>query len=124
MSRNRKSENVDRAKSAGVLLLNEIGLDPGIDHCSATDLRERIEAEGRRVVSFVSWCGGLPAPEDSNVCQIFFPFVMTNLRQGPLGMKFSWSPKGLLTAALNDATFKRQDKVSCGPPLLSVWPNE
>jgi alpha-aminoadipic semialdehyde synthase len=72
MPRNRKSENMGRAKSAEVLLLNEIGLDPGIDHCSATDLRERIEAEGRRVISFVSWCGGLPAPEDSNVCGFLF----------------------------------------------------
>lgn len=55
------------AKEAGILLLNEIGLDPGIDHMSAMDLRNRMEEQGRRVVSFVSWCGGLPAPEDSNV---------------------------------------------------------
>ncbi|KAG8905005.1 hypothetical protein FRB99_000878 [Tulasnella sp. 403] len=96
----------NEAQAADVLLLNEIGLDPGIDHCSAMDLRHRIESEGRRIVSFVSWCGGLPAPEDSNV---------------PLGMKFSWSPRGLLSAALNDARFKLngQAKTIKGHDLLS-----
>jgi alpha-aminoadipic semialdehyde synthase len=85
------------ALKADVLLLNEIGLDPGIDHCSAMDLCDRIRAEGREVVSFVSLCGGLPAPEDSNV---------------PLGYKFSWSPRGVLTAALNGAKFRLGNKVS------------
>ncbi|CAE6447590.1 unnamed protein product [Rhizoctonia solani] len=85
----------ERAIEADVLLLNEIGLDPGIDHCGAMEMRDRFERQGKRIVSFVSWCGGLPAPEDSNV---------------PLGMKFSWSPKGLLSAALNPASFKLAGK--------------
>ncbi|CAE6479102.1 unnamed protein product [Rhizoctonia solani] len=84
-----------RAIEADVLLLNEIGLDPGIDHCGAMEMRDRFERQGKRIVSFVSWCGGLPAPEHSNV---------------PLGMKFSWSPKGLLSAALNPARFKLAGK--------------
>ncbi|KAG8691455.1 hypothetical protein FRC08_010176 [Ceratobasidium sp. 394] len=86
----------ERAVSADVLLLNEIGLDPGIDHCGAMEMRDRFEKEGKKIVSFVSWCGGLPAPEDSNV---------------PLGMKFSWTPKGLLSAALNSARFKLADEI-------------
>ncbi|KAG9087808.1 hypothetical protein FRC06_002352 [Ceratobasidium sp. 370] len=86
----------ERAVSADVLLLNEIGLDPGIDHCGAMEMRDRFEREGKKIVSFVSWCGGLPAPEDSNV---------------PLGMKFSWTPKGLLSAALNSARFKLADEI-------------
>ncbi|KAG8910593.1 hypothetical protein FRC01_006246, partial [Tulasnella sp. 417] len=96
------------ARSSDVLLLNEIGLDPGIDHCSAVDLRDRIERDGHKVVSFVSWCGGLPAPEDSDV---------------PLGMKFSWSPRGLLSAALNDAQFKFNGKHQSisGQSLLSSY---
>lgn len=96
------------ARSSDVLLLNEIGLDPGIDHCSAVDLRDRIEKEGHKVVSFVSWCGGLPAPENSDV---------------PLGMKFSWSPRGLLSAALNDARFKLNGKLQTvsGQSLLSSY---
>ncbi|QRV95699.1 hypothetical protein RhiJN_23717 [Ceratobasidium sp. AG-Ba] len=86
----------EQAVSADVLLLNEIGLDPGIDHCGAMEMRDRFEREGKKIVSFVSWCGGVPAPEDSNV---------------PLGMKFSWTPKGLLSAALNPAQFKLADEI-------------
>ena len=85
---------------ADVLLLNEIGLDPGIDHCSAVDLRNRLEAEGKDITSFISVCGGLPAPEFSNV---------------PLGYKFSWSPRGVLTAGLNAARFKLAGKVPISP---------
>ena len=50
-----------------LLFLNEIGLDPGLDHLTAMELRNKLEAEERKIVSFISWCGGLPAPEDSNV---------------------------------------------------------
>ncbi|KAI0758651.1 Saccharopine dehydrogenase-domain-containing protein [Trametes elegans] len=80
-----------RAVDADVLLMNEIGLDPGIDHCSAMSLLESLRAEGKDIVSFTSFCGGLPAPEHADV---------------PLGYKFSWSPKGVLTAASNAARFK------------------
>ena len=71
--------------------MNEIGLDPGIDHCSALSLIDSLRAQGKQVVSFTAFCGGLPAPEDADV---------------PLGYKFSWSPKGVLTAAANAATFR------------------
>ena len=50
------------AKSANIVLLNEIGLDPGIDHCSALSLLRQLEKENKRVLSFTSFCGGLPAP--------------------------------------------------------------
>jgi hypothetical protein len=39
----------------------------GIDHCSAIKLLEELRAEGKAINSFISFCGGLPAPEDSNV---------------------------------------------------------
>lgn len=70
----------ESALDADVILLNEIGLDPGIDHCSAISLIERIKAQNKRVKSFISFCGGLPALEciDSDI---------------PLGYKFSWSPR-------------------------------
>jgi len=55
------------ALDADVLFLNEIGLHPGIDHMSTMEMRDRLQHEGKRIVSFISWCGGLPAPEDSNV---------------------------------------------------------
>jgi alpha-aminoadipic semialdehyde synthase len=80
-----------RAQRAGITIMNEIGLDPGIDHLSAMKMIDEVKAEGGKVTSFVSWCGGLPAPEASNV---------------PLSYKFSWSPRGVLTAGLNDAKFR------------------
>lgn len=88
-----------RALKADVLLLNEIGLDPGLDHCSAISLVNRLKAEGKRIVSFTSFCGGLPAPD--------VPAV-------PLRYKFSWSPRGVLTAALNGAKYKLANDVSRG----------
>ncbi|GBE85762.1 predicted protein [Sparassis crispa] len=87
----------ERAVSADVVLLNEIGLDPGIDHCSAMSLISSLRAQKKEIVSFTSFCGGLPAPEHAD-----------NI---PLGYKFSWSPKGVLTAASNDAKFKLRGKV-------------
>ncbi|BGP51397.1 hypothetical protein JCM10450v2_007339 [Rhodotorula kratochvilovae] len=85
------SELHEDAKKAGVVLLNELGLDPGIDHVTAMRLIEEANKTGNKVSSFVSFCGGLPSPELSN---------------GPLGYKFSWSPRGVLTAALNSASFR------------------
>jgi saccharopine dehydrogenase-like NADP-dependent oxidoreductase len=76
------------ATSAGVLVLNEIGLDPGLDHMSAMRAIGQLRDEGLRLVSFRSCCGGLPAPEAN-----------TN----PWGYKFSWSPRGVLAAGLNAA---------------------
>lgn len=84
-----------RAADKGVLLLNETGLDPGIDHLSAMKVIDEVTASGNKVNSFLSWCGGLPAPEASDV---------------PLGYKFSWSPRGVLTAALNDARFRMRNE--------------
>jgi saccharopine dehydrogenase (NADP+, L-glutamate forming) len=80
------------AKEAGVILLNEIGVDPGIDHMSAMRVIHRVEAGGGKVVSFTSWCGGLPAPEAND---------------NPFGYKFSWSPKGVLLAGRNPARFQK-----------------
>ncbi|KAJ7645472.1 Saccharopine dehydrogenase-domain-containing protein [Mycena polygramma] len=79
------------ALQADVLLLNEIGLDPGIDHCSAVSLVSRLQAEGKRIVAFTSFCGGLPAPDVAVL---------------PLRYKFSWNPRGVLTAALNSAKYR------------------
>jgi alpha-aminoadipic semialdehyde synthase len=85
-----------RALAADVLLLNEIGLDPGIDHCSAISLISKLRAQNKRIISFTSFCGGLPSSDCAEV---------------PLGYKFSWSPRGVLSAALNGARFKLNGKV-------------
>lgn len=78
------------AKAADVTIINEIGLDPGIDHLSARKLFDDIHKAGEKLDSFVSWCGGIPAVSANN---------------NPLGYKFSWSPKSVLLAALNDAKY-------------------
>ena len=80
----------DEARSAGILILNEIGLDPGLDHMEAMRIIQKAKAGGGSIASFQSYCGGLPAP-DSN----------TN----PFGYKFSWSPVGVLLAGKNRAEY-------------------
>ncbi|MBC7226337.1 MAG: saccharopine dehydrogenase NADP-binding domain-containing protein [Thermoflexales bacterium] len=84
------------AREAGVIFLNEIGLDPGIDHMSAMRVIDRVHAGGGQVVAFRSYCGGLPAPEAN-----------TN----PFGYKFSWSPRGVLLAGRNDARYLEDGRV-------------
>ncbi|MBN1948848.1 MAG: saccharopine dehydrogenase NADP-binding domain-containing protein, partial [Candidatus Cloacimonetes bacterium] len=84
------------AREAGVMILNEIGVDPGIDHMSAMKIFHQVEAEGGKIVSFMSYCGGLPAPEAN-----------TN----PLGYKFSWAPRGVLKAAGNGARYMLDGKI-------------
>jgi saccharopine dehydrogenase-like NADP-dependent oxidoreductase len=86
----------EEAQREGVLLLNETGLDPGIDHMSAVRAIHRLRATGGRVTHFTSCCGGFPAP-DAN----------TN----PWGYKFSWSPRGVFLAGRNAARYLRNDKV-------------
>ena len=84
------SELDPEAKRSGVLILNEIGLDPGIDHMEAMRIIHEVEERGGKIEEFTSFCGGLPAPEAN-----------TN----PLGYKFSWSPVGVLLAGKNSARF-------------------
>ena len=83
------------ARRAGVLILNEIGLDPGIDHMEAMRIINEVEAKGGEIEGFTSFCGGLPAPEAN-----------TN----PFGYKFSWSPIGVLLAGKNSAQYLKDGK--------------
>jgi len=76
------------AKAAGILILNECGLDPGIDHMSAMRIIHDIEKNKGKVVSFRSTTGALPSHEANN---------------NPFGYKFSWSPRGVLLASRNAA---------------------
>ena len=83
------------ARKANIIILNEIGLDPGIDHMSAMKIIHNIQNAGGEVESFRSYCGGLPAPEAN-----------TN----PWGYKFSWSPIGVLKAGKNNARWLEDGK--------------
>ena len=83
------------ARDAGVVLLNEIGVDPGIDHMSAMRIIHDVKKRGGRVASFRSYCGGLPAPDCND---------------NPWGYKFSWAPRGVCTAGKNSAKFRENGK--------------
>jgi saccharopine dehydrogenase-like NADP-dependent oxidoreductase len=85
-----------KAKQVGVLLLNECGLDPGIDHMSAMRIIHHIQEKHGHVISFKSTTGALPAHESN-----------TN----PFGYKFSWSPLGVLLASRNPAKWLENNKV-------------
>ncbi len=94
------------ARKADVLLLNEIGVDPGIDHMSAMRVMHGIFKRGGQVISFRSYCGGLPAPEAND---------------NPWGYKLSWSPRGVCTAGKNPARYREDGKVVeiPGPELFT-----
>ncbi len=98
------------AKEAGITILNEIGLDPGIDHMSAMKVIHKIQNAGGKVTRFFSYCGGLPAPEAN-----------TN----PWGYKFSWSPRGVVMAGRNSARYLKDGREVDvpGPELFGLhWP--
>lgn len=78
------------AVDAGVTVVNECGVDPGIDHFLAMECFDDVHQGGGKIESFVSYCGGLPAPECSD---------------NPLGYKFSWSPRGALLNMLSSAKY-------------------
>ncbi|GAB7347839.1 hypothetical protein MBLNU459_g5373t1 [Dothideomycetes sp. NU459] len=84
------------AKEAGITVMNEIGLDPGIDHLYAVKTIDEVHKAGGKITSFLSYCGGLPSPEDSD---------------NPLGYKFSWSSRGVLLALGNSAKYYRDGKI-------------
>jgi saccharopine dehydrogenase-like NADP-dependent oxidoreductase len=84
------------ARDKGLIFLNEVGVDPGLDHMSAMQIIDAVRTEGGRIDSFFSYCGGLPALESNN---------------NPLGYKFSWSPEGAMLAATNDGRYLEHGKV-------------
>ena len=83
------------AKDAGIILLNECGLDPGIDHMSAMKIIHEVENNSGKIVSFRSTTGALPSFEANN---------------NPFGYKFSWSPRGVLLASRNSAKWLEDGK--------------
>jgi saccharopine dehydrogenase-like NADP-dependent oxidoreductase len=85
----------EEARAAGVLILNECGVDPGIDHMSAMQIIDHVHNQGGEIASFTSFTGGLPAPDAND---------------NPFGYKLSWSPRGVLLAGRNDAQFLRDGK--------------
>ncbi len=80
----------EKAKKAGVPILMELGLDPGIDHMSAMKVINRIAEEGGKLTSFYSFTGGLIAPESDN---------------NPWNYKFTWNPRNVVVAGQGVSQF-------------------
>ncbi|MBQ0117479.1 MAG: saccharopine dehydrogenase NADP-binding domain-containing protein [Flavobacterium sp.] len=78
----------DEVTAANLVFMNEIGLDPGIDHMSAMKVLDRIREQGHKVVLFESFCGGLVAPENDD-----------NL----WNYKFTWNPRNVVLAGQGGA---------------------
>ena len=79
-----------QAKENGVLLLNEIGLDPGIDHMSAMKVIDDLKSQGAEITSFKSFCGGLIHPNSDN---------------NPWNYKFTWNPRNVILAGQGTAQY-------------------
>lgn len=89
-------KKLDReVRDKNLLFLNEIGVDPGMDHMSAMKIIDDVHAGGGKIRHFYSFCGGLPAPDDND---------------NPFGYKFSWSPRGVVLASRNAARFLENGK--------------
>jgi alpha-aminoadipic semialdehyde synthase len=107
----------DNAKRSGIIILNEVGLDPGLDHMSAMKIIDDIKSRGGTVANFSSYCGGLPLPDAAN---------------NALKYKFSWSPMGVIRASKNDARYRKDDQLfdiagvdllSHATPIHYAWPD-
>ena len=83
-----------------VLLLNEIGLDPGIDHMSAMKIIHDLKEQGAKINSFKSFCGGLVAPESID---------------NPWAYKFSWNPRNVILAGQNTAQYLENNALKFVP---------
>ncbi len=88
------------AHRRNILILNELGLDPGIDHMIAMSLIQSVRGNGGEVRSFRSYGGGLPAP-DSKI--------------NPLRYMITWNPRNVLLAGEDGAIFKEDGKVKLLP---------
>ncbi|EAW14927.1 saccharopine dehydrogenase [Aspergillus clavatus NRRL 1] len=96
-----------RAQDADITILNEIGLDPGIDHLYAVKTIDEVHRAGGHISSFTSYCGALPAPDAAD---------------NPLGYKFSWSPRGGLLALRNPGKWYQDGVVAsvAGEDLMAA----
>jgi saccharopine dehydrogenase-like NADP-dependent oxidoreductase len=84
------------AREAGVLIMNEIGVDPGIDHMSAMRIIDGIRKKGGKMHSFKSFTGGLVAPESDD---------------NPWNYKFTWNPRNVVLAGQGTAAcFIKENK--------------
>ena len=86
----------NEAREAGIIILNEIGVDPGFDHMTAMRIIDKVKSDGGKIKEFYSLCGALAAPE---------------VADNPFKYKFTWSPKGVIMAGNNSAKYLKDGKI-------------
>ena len=84
------------AQEAGIIILNEIGVDPGFDHMTAMRIIDKVHEDGGKILEFYSLCGALAAPEQAD---------------NPFRYKFSWSPRGVIMAGNNSARYLKNGNI-------------
>ncbi|MCB9361168.1 MAG: saccharopine dehydrogenase NADP-binding domain-containing protein [Flavobacteriales bacterium] len=94
VSKEMKELNTD-AVNAGVVIMNEIGVDPGIDHLSAMRVIDHIREKGGKLDAFETFTGGLVAPESDN---------------NPWNYKFTWNPRNVVLAGQGVCKFIQNGK--------------
>jgi len=90
----------DEARQRALVFMNELGLDPGIDHMSAMQRIHKIKDEGGKITAFYSYTGGLVAPESDD---------------NPWHYKFSWNPRNVVLAGQGTAQFLENGKLKYIP---------
>lgn len=90
----------DEARQRALVFMNELGLDPGIDHMSAMQRIHEIQQKGGKITAFHSFTGGLVAPESDD---------------NPWHYKFSWNPRNVVLAGQGTAQFLEEDKLKFIP---------
>lgn len=89
-----------QVKEKGLSFLNELGVDPGIDHMSAMKVIDQIKLRGGIIQGFKSFCGGLVAPACDN---------------NPWNYKFSWNPRNVVLAGQGTAQYKEKGEYKYVP---------
>jgi saccharopine dehydrogenase-like NADP-dependent oxidoreductase len=100
------------AERHGVLILCEMGLDPGIDHMSAMHLIQSIHDDGGRIVGFCSYGSGIPAPDQP---------------QNPLRYVVTWNPRNVVMAGEAGAQYLEEGRIKLTPyhkVFDRTWPVE
>jgi saccharopine dehydrogenase-like NADP-dependent oxidoreductase len=97
----------EAVRDAGLMFMCEMGLDPGIDHMSASKIIHGIQRVSGTITSFKSYCGGLVAPENDD---------------NPWHYKFSWNPRNVITAGFGGAKYLSKGKL-VEVPYESIFDN-
>ena len=87
-------------REAGLVFMCEMGLDPGIDHMTASQIINSVQKVAGKITAFRSYCGGLVAPSSDD---------------NPWHYKFSWNPRNVVTAGLGGARYLQNGKVAEQP---------